>query len=274
MVRIGARGGKVNLGLVICFVAVGGWAWPGRADDEAASSGDPVVRRIEPAEEGFFSKVTECRGIPIKAHEDVADEALVEASRRLERLLGNQPVVVENLTSARVELHVIGKDQVTSDLPDHRRWKGKPYDGEQTIDQRTRGVGGRHASCGEENLLALGKDRYRGRDICSHEFAHTLRNFGLDRETRKRFDDQYRKARDAGLWKGMYAGSNADEYFAELTMWYVGTRGDYGSLMPPPEPGPEWLKGYDPEGFALLDELYSGRMTVAKRERRRSEAPE
>jgi hypothetical protein len=44
--------------------------------------------------------------------------------------------------------------------------------------------------------------------------------------------------------------------------------------MPPPEPGPEWLKGYDPEGFALLDELYSGRMTVAKRERRRSEAPE
>jgi hypothetical protein len=162
---------------------------------------------------------------------------------------------------------------VTSDLPDHRHWKGKPYDGDQTIDQRTRGVGGRHASCGEENLLTLEKDRYRGRDICSHEFAHTLRNFGLDRETRKRFDDQYRKARDAGHWRGMYAGSNADEYFAELTMWYVGTRGDYGSLMPPPVPGPDWLKSYDPEGFALLDELYSGRMTVAKRERRRSENP-
>lgn len=33
----------------------------------------------------------------------------------------------------------------------------------------------RQASCGEENLLGLDVDpRYRGRDILSHEFAHTL----------------------------------------------------------------------------------------------------
>ena len=33
---------------------------------------------------------------------------------------------------------------------------------------------------------------------------------------------------------------------------------------PKPENGPEGLKKYDPEAFALLDEFYSGRMKIPK----------
>ena len=49
-----------------------------------------------------------------------------------------------------------------------------------TIDQRGRGFGGVQCCCGEEYLLDLAADqRYQGRDILSHEFAHTIMDFGL-----------------------------------------------------------------------------------------------
>jgi hypothetical protein len=158
-------GGMVGiLGVILIF---GGNPAPGQ------------VVAIQPPESGFFSKQLDYQRIPIKAHRDVSDLALIEARGRLERLLGKLPGVVTNLVSDGVELHIIGKDQVTSDLPEHRALKGKPFDGALDVDQRTRGLGGRLVSCGEENLLRLPADRYRGRDICLHEFAHAVLAHGL-----------------------------------------------------------------------------------------------
>jgi alpha-glucosidase len=179
--------------------------------------------------------------------------------------------VISNLVSAGAELHIIGREQVTSDLPEHRHLKGKKleqYNG-LTVDQRTRGLGGLLTSCGEENLLKLEKDRYKGRDICVHEFAHNIRQHGISRDIRKRFDEQYRKSLDKGLWEKSYAGSNPDEFFAELTMWYFGTHGDLHMTGAKPENGPEGLKKYDPEAFELLDEFYSGRMQIPMMEPKR-----
>ena len=73
------------------------------------------------------------------------------------------------------------ESSVTTDLPEWRQDQGKhlaEYGG-LTRDERTRGMGGLHASCGEENLLKLKDDRYRGRDICVHEFAHTIFDCGV-----------------------------------------------------------------------------------------------
>jgi alpha-glucosidase len=224
------------------------------------------IERLDPPEKDFFSKMIRFRGIPIKAHEVVVDEALYAARERLAMELQNQPMVISNLVAAGVELHIIGRNQVTTDLPEWRRDKGKPiyeptYNG-MTRDERTRGMGGRLTSCGEENLLRLEKDRYHGRDICLHEFAHAIRNFGLPGEVRTRFDAQYHDSLAKGLWKGSYAGSNRDEFFAELTMWYFGTHGDLHMEGPKPENGPAGLRAYDPGAYALFDAFYSGRMTV------------
>jgi len=229
-----------------------------------------TIAKIDPPEKEFFSKVLDFHGIPIKAHSVVADEALYAASDRLalllSKLMAKQPLVLSNLVAAGVELHLIGRDQVTTDLPEWRHDKGKPleeYHG-LTRDERTRGMGGRLTSCGEENLLKLEKDRYRGRDICLHEFAHALRNFGLNREVRIQFDQQLKRSLEKGLWQKAYAGSNGDEFFAELTMWYFGTHGDLGMTGPKPADGPEGLKTYDPEAFALFDDLYQGRIDVSR----------
>jgi hypothetical protein len=230
-----------------------------------------AIQAIEPSEADFFAKSLSYQGIAIKAPKEVVDEALFAAYERLGMLLTNQPTVISNLVSAGAELHIIGREQVTSDLPEHRHLKGKKlerYNG-LTVDQRTRGLGGLLTSCGEENLLKLEKDRYKGRDICVHEFAHNIRQHGVPRDIRKRFDEQYRKSLDRGLWEKSYAGSNPDEFFAELTMWYFGTHGDLHMTGDKPENGKEGLKKYDPEAFELLDEFYSGRMQIPKMELKR-----
>ncbi len=240
-----------------CYLAV----WGGRA-----SLADPGIQvfRIDPPEGGFYAKRLDYKGIAIKAPAVVVDSALVEAQRRLDLMLHAMPDAVANLAVGGSELHIIGRDQVTSDLPEHLSQKGKPFDGDMTIDERTRGVGGLVASCGEENLLRLPKDRYFGRDICLHEFAHTLMEYGLDNALRDKIERQYHLSLANGRWKTMYAATNPKEFFAELTMWYFGTRGDYGKISPPPVPGRDWLKSYDPDAFKLLDDIYCGRLVPAR----------
>jgi hypothetical protein len=215
---------------------------------------------IDPPENGFFSKQLDYHGIPIKAHAVVSDAALLGARERLDRMLGKLPGIRAKLAEHRVRLHIIGKDQVTTDLPEWRHDKGKPlaeYNG-LTRDERTRGMGGREVSCGEENLLRLRKDRYRGRDICVHEFAHAIQGYGMTDAERERFERQYKASLEKGRWLGSYAGSNVHEYFAELSMWYFGTRGDLKMSGPKPKDGPEGLRKYDPEAFELFDRFYRG----------------
>jgi alpha-glucosidase len=148
-----------------------------------AADAPPTIVVLNPPEKGFFSKRLDFHSIPIKAHLCVSNEALYAAYGRLSMLLSNQPNALANLAAAGAELHIIGRDQVTTDLPEWRHDKGKPLDEYHglTRDQRTRGMGGLLTSCGEENLLKLEKDRYRGRDICLHEFSHCIRNHGVPR---------------------------------------------------------------------------------------------
>jgi hypothetical protein len=241
------------------------------AATNSSETARPKIVAINPPEKDFFSKLLDFHGIPIKAHAVVSDAAIYAAYDKLNLMLRHQPMVISNIVAAAGELHIIGKDQVTTDLPEWRQDKGKPlpeYNG-LTRDQRTRGMGGRITSCAEENLLKLPKDHYFGRDICVHEFGHCVRNYGMSPDVRAKFNEQYKRSLAKGLWKGSYAGSNPDEFFSELTMWYFGTHGDLNMTGAKPENGPEGLKKYDPEAYALMDDFYSGRIQVSKVEPRR-----
>lgn len=227
------------------------------------------VRKIDPPERGFYARRLDYRGLPIKGAEVVSDAAFYEAWGRLDRLLHDNPVILQNLLAARSEVHIIGKDQAQTDLPEFRSQKGVPLKENPaiTLDERARGMGGRDCSCGEENLLKLPRDRYRGRDILSHEFTHTIHGYGISPNVRARITKTYRAAREKKLWetpdgKPIYAGTNEFEYLAELALWYVGGRGDWPRAMGPMKPGPEFIKQYDPEGYQLVDDLFSGRADV------------
>jgi hypothetical protein len=231
----------------------------------------PAITAMDPPEKEFFARCLDFHGIPIKAPKEVVDDALFAAYDRLAMMMANLPNVPANLADAGAELHIIGRDQVTTDLPEWRQDKGRPiaeYNG-LTRDQRTRGMGGRLTSCGEENLLRLERDRYRGRDICVHEFAHNILSYGVPREVRRQFEARRQASLKAGRWVKSYAGSNTQEFFAELTMWYFGTHGDLSMTGEKPANGPDGLTAYDPEAFALMDDFWSGRIAVPRLERDR-----
>lgn len=226
-------------------------------------AGYPPISMIHPPEDGFFAKQLDFHGIPIKSSAAVDDRALREAYDRLAMMLRRLPEIRKKLVEEGAELHIIGRDEVTTDLPDHRHLKGKKISGFSGLsyDERTRGLGGLRASCGEENLLRLPEDRYRGRDICVHEFSHTVLSYGADPEVVERFEAQRKRSLSKGLWVDAYASVNKDEFFAELAMWYFGGRGDIRMKGTPPADGPEGLNAYDPEAYQLVDAFWSGHLS-------------
>ena len=83
----------------------------------------------------------------------------------------------------------------------------------EQFDKRNRGMGGLICSCAEENLLCSSEDRYHGRDICSHEFAHCLLSFGLDDKMQMEVSKTHEESVKKGRWKRpngdlAYAGTN------------------------------------------------------------------
>jgi len=253
----------------------------------------------------FFSK-TVPNHLPIRAHSVVPDSALFVASDRMSRQLrGLPPAVIERLCRRGAALHLIGSRQVTTDLPEHRHLRGvrgavpgevaedeearrlaesvgrdraalSPElerrrrrllpSSQMTLDERSRGMGGLQASCGEENLLAPEADpRYRGRCVLSHELSHTVMDHGLPAAARAAITACWEGAWRKGLWRRpdgscAYAASAPEEYFAELSMWYWGSHGEFvDDANRLPTPGPWGLARYDPDGFALVGALWSGR---------------
>lgn len=247
---------------------------PGRRplapETERARQRQRCARRVVAIQHPFFKKTVRVRGIPIRAAQCVEDSALIVAADRLSRQLSGLPEsVIKRLTMLDAAVHVIGRGQVTSDLPEHAHMKGVDggYTKElgMTVDQRTRGMGGLKSSCGEENLLNIDEDpHYAGRDILTHEFAHAIMDYGLPPAAVSAIRATHADAIASGLWtradgSRAYAGSNASEYWAELSMWYFGTHGEFlDKSSRVPAPGPGGLARYDPAGFALLGALYDG----------------
>ena len=222
------------------------------------------VRTSDPPVQGFYAKYLDCCGIPVRSSAAVEDRALERACGKIDLMLSHLADVRTRLVQQGAELHIIGRNEQTSDLPEFRAERGKRYVDNTgrsvTIDERTRGKGGLRSSCGEENILNLPSDRYRGgSDICIHEFSHGIMNFGLTEAQRQRIREQYARSLASGLWLGSYAATTPQEYWAELSMWYFGAHGDRRMKGAPPADGTEGLRQYDPAGYAVLDALYRGR---------------
>ncbi len=227
------------------------------------------IKILNPPMQNFFAKELLCHSIPILGSKNVSDKAFKIACYRISRMLRHIPVVRDNLISAGAKVEIIATNEQVSDLPAWRHFKGKPFRAHPnekvyaSVDQRVRGFGGIPMSCGEENLLKLPSDRYKyHRDICTHEFAHTILSYGLSKNIQALVKKQYQASMARGLWKTAYASTNVDEFFAELSMWYFGSRGDYGHIKPSPRPGKKWFKQYDPDAYKLLDNIYSGREDI------------
>jgi hypothetical protein len=186
----------------------------------------------------FYKKYISAGGYPIVASEKVNDYALKEAAYLVDLMLAKRPDVREAMIKSGSRLCVMAYNEYTTDVPEYAHMGAVPMRGFREIsgkdywDTRARGLGGSEhdplCSCGEENLLCYPGDPYSTENILIHEFAHNIHLRGVvrvDKTFDGRLKDTYRKAMDAGLWKGKYAAQNHHEYFAEgVQSWFDNNR--------------------------------------------------
>ena len=161
----------------------------------------------------FYEKHVDCGGIPIIASARVSDAALLRVHEILERTLTPMPEVWTNLVRAGARYIIIGQYELVTDIPEYANQRPKDY-----VNERVRGYGGIHTSCGEENVLSLYNDRYEDESILIHELAHAIHGHGLRRSDptfQPRLEALYKAAMEKGLYRNDYASTNPSEYWAE-----------------------------------------------------------
>jgi len=205
----------------------------------------------------FYAKWLDVGGLPIVASAKVENGAIQEAAWLINKMIGHRPDILRAMARNRVRFSVMAHNELTTDVPEHSDLKPKNY-----WDRRARGLGATRSrpsvSCGEENLLKFRSDPYAKENILIHEFAHAIHQMGLntidptfDRRLRKTFD----QAIQQGLWKGSYAATNKQEYWAEgVQSWFDTNRQNdkqHNHVNTRAE-----LKKYDPRLAKLIAEVF------------------
>ncbi len=190
-----------------------------------APQAPPAALELDP----FYQKYVDASGIPILSSAAVSDQAFVIACETVTHMLSKREDIREALQDLEVRVGIIAEGEVTTDMPEHRNLDTDfPRPNGESWDERTRGVGATAAaplaSVGEENLLGLASDRYRGQSILVHEFGHTVFDLGVvevDPDKQEELRAAFERATAIGLYNDSYASTNAQEYWAEgVQSWY------------------------------------------------------
>ena len=213
----------------------------------------------------FYKKYLDANGIPVVASSNVRDEAFFAAKNIIVQMLSKRDDVRMAMITKPSRVMIIGEKEEVCDLPEYAGICNTP-EKIKYWNRRARGFGGDpesdcSSSCGEENLLKLAGDRYRGENILVHEFAHLLHSVGLvgvDSDFNNKLQKLYDTAKTTGLWKRTYAMENKEEYFAETVQSFFNT--NKYSAEPNGVHGPidtrTKLKEYDPAIYNLLCEYF------------------
>lgn len=220
---------------------------------------DPILPVPTGLKQGFYAKCVYFRGLPILASEKVDDKALRKIVETFNKMLAKvSDAPIDAMIKAGSHYSIIGATEQQLDLPEYADMRN---DKQTDWNKRARGLGGLITSGGEENILELPSDRYKGECIFIHEFSHTLADFGfaaIDKTFRHDLQMAYSKAMSEGLWKNTYSATNPSEYWAEGVQCYFdccrsapkanGVHNEiYNRVL---------LKKYDPRLFRLVDRSF------------------
>jgi hypothetical protein len=213
-------------------------------------SAPPAALHLDP----FYGKYCSADGVPVVASPAVSDAAVRQATLLASAMLAALPPRARAAMIATGQrVLVIGEHQRTTDMPEYR---GLPA----STNERERGMfdGRTTSSAAEENVLCFEKDGWRGENILVHELAHQLKLAGLaaaDPSFNGRVQAAFDHARAAGLYANRYAGTNAEEYWAEGVQDYF----DVHQTRDPTDVNTrQALRAYDPALFAIVDGVFHG----------------
>ena len=223
--------------------------------------GVPDTVRADWKLDDYYTKYADAGGLPVVAPKQVDDRALAVAAYIVTKMLATRPDVRDALVAARVRVGVIGKSQEVTDLPEYAGLRPEA----ERWNKRARGLGATPdkpaVSAGEENLIYLPNDRYKGESILVHEVGHTVHEMGInavDPEFEPRLKEAYEGAIKKGLWAKTYAATGFKEYWAEGVQSYF----DCNMAVRAPDgvhngvASRTLLKKYDPTLYELVDKSF------------------
>lgn len=211
----------------------------------------------------FYQRGVMAGELPILSSSRTSPAALEGARKIINAMLAKRPDIKRALAQRRVRVAIIGAEEQTTDIPEYRdlptAFPGVDWNA------RARGLGATPArpavSAGEENILGLKGDRYKGESILVHEFAHAVMDMAVaptDPAFLPKLNAAYRKAMEKGLWRRTYAATNPSEYWAEgVQSWFAANR----TATPPNGVhnhinGRAALAGYDPDLASLIRQVF------------------
>jgi hypothetical protein len=227
----------------------------------------------------FYKKYTNALGIPVVSSEKTPDAALLVARDIVNHMLAKRQDVRDALIAKRWRIGVMAVTEMTTDIPEHRDRKkpsldsrvltpgeranyengiGKMTD-KQYWDGRARGLGGNPTTCAEENLLGYPGTRYYGENILVHEFGHAIMGGGIrtaDPALFASIETAYADAMAKGKYKGHYAATNANEYWAEGVQWWFWSNYEWFDGTTRLQT-PDDLQAYDPALYELLGKVFA-----------------
>ena len=200
----------------------------------------------------LYTKRASSHGITIVADALVSDRALEIAASTLDRMFATNDLAGP-IADQGAYVIVADKTQGVLDLPEFACLESQVRDGFFT---HVCGVADRAdypvATVNELDLLGDKSGPCRGLNILYHETGHLVQGWAMGPADYFDVKFDYHDALAAGKYKGAYAATNSNEYFAEATQAYFLTVNGTGNQ------DRAWLKQYDPNLYALVDRVYSG----------------
>lgn len=207
----------------------------------------------------YYQRTVESGGLLYTSNGNSSDYALAEAAYIADHMLLGLDNVRKHLAEHNHKVGVIPYNEPGFSLPELLHMKEQKDKG--LVQRLGRGNGATVASwttsIGEENLLNYPGDPRNGGSIFVHEFAHTI-HLALRRlnpQFQAKLQAAYDQAMREGLWKGQYASTTIEEYFAvSTTAWF--------RHWLPNKPSPDeiytrqQLIQYDPRLAELLYSVY------------------
>ncbi|MEK8145830.1 hypothetical protein NKH18_45220 [Streptomyces sp. M10(2022)] len=229
------------------------------ADRERLASDPVLVDALRAALPGPEFAVTAAGlMVQVPAGVDQPVSAGREVRARIATML-HDPQVAATLLKDGSRVVVVPKDEAMTSLDAFRHLRGVAIADGRTWDT-TRGAGGKTAAVTEENLLGevtglQGHNGYAdGYSTTTHEFAHTIHQYGLSDADRRIITAAYQAKKALGTsvqWPDgyrlvdpkdpegelidNYSSTNEYEYFAQATNAYLGT--NFGNDRTTGQPG-------------------------------------
>lgn len=212
----------------------------------------PLGPQAQPMERAFhpdYSQRRDLLGLTIVANEDVSPEALDVAEATLRDIFADNDLE-DALAAEGAYIIVADGSQGILDIPEFRCLE----ESERSF-THVCGVADHAdypvATVNERDLLGQRNGPCGGLNILYHEVGHLVQGWAIGPADAIDIRFLYQDALNAGKYEGAYARTNPNEYFAEGTQAFF-LNGFGGEDR-------DWLRGYDPGLFTMLESVYGRR---------------